>query len=214
MVGTRAMEDQMSRRGLGEIQKGFSNISHPHRQLLVEKIGAFMPVSNALEIGCGYGPNLALLARRYPQTDWTGIDINHLSISEGQRLLANEGLGNVKLVQGKADGLSQFPGKGFDIVFTDALLIFIGPDKINGLITEMFRVARRALVLVEWHCESQDKDPKGSGTYHYGCWKRNYVDLLQQFVPGERIRLTKIPGELWPVRDWQEFGYVIEILIG
>ena len=127
--------------------------------------------------------------------------------------MIKDGISNVKLICGKADELHQFRNKSFDIVFTDALLMCIGPDKIKKVISEMLRIARRALILVEWYCENHNMDPYGQGIYHFGNWKRNYVSLLKQFISKERIRLTKIPNKLWPVKNWQELGYLIEVII-
>ena len=50
-------------------------------------------------------------------------------------------------------------------MFTDAVLMCIGPDKIKDVMKAMIRVARRALILVEWHTEDQRKDRHGLGVY-------------------------------------------------
>ena len=100
------------------------------------------------------------------------------------------------------------------MVFTDAVLIYIGRDKIKKVIQEMVRISRRALILVERHCfEPQSRDPYGLGVYHCGCWERDYVALLKQSVPEERIHITKISGEIWPDRRWKETGAIIEVAL-
>ena len=214
-LGSRIEENKWANRDLNKIRTSLNNLTHSHRKLLVEKISRFQPIISILEIGCSYGPNLYCLAKQFPQAELTGIDINPLSIQEGNKLLTKDGILNVKLICGKADELRQFQNQKFDIVLTDALLIFIGPDKIKKVIREMLKITRRALIFVEWHCENpvSDKDPFGLGIYHYGCWKRNYINLFNQFVPKERIHLTKIPKELWPSKDWEELGYIIEVLL-
>jgi len=213
LCGERKMEKMWASRPRDEITKGFSNLSHPQRGLIVERISAFQPISGILEIGCGYGPNLYWLAKQFPESELVGIDINPLSIEEGHRFLMESGAFNVKLIHGKADELQQFIDKSFDIVFTNALLIYIAPDKINKVIGEMFRIARRALVLTEWHYENATEDPYGLGIYHFGHWKRNYINLLEQFIPRNKIHVTKIPEEIWPVKEWKELGYIIEAII-
>ncbi len=179
----------------------------------MEKISNFSPFFSILEIGCNCGPNLYLIAKKFPNIEIKGIDINSIAIKYGNELLTKEGISNVKLLVGKADELNQFQDNKFDIVFTDALLIYIGPDKIKKIMQEMFRITRRALILTEWHSENQDKDPYGLGIYHFGCWKRNYVNLLKHFIPKDRIHLTKIPKEIWPDENWQNLGYIIEIIL-
>ena len=49
----------------------------------------------------------------------------------GNEQLAQEGIPSVRLMVGKADELDQFQNSSFDIVFTNALLIYAGPDKIR-----------------------------------------------------------------------------------
>lgn len=213
ILGTKMNERRWNDKGIEEIKKGFSNLNHSHRQLLLKKISAFQPIYSILEVGCGYGPNLYLLAQKFPNIALTGIDINSPSIQEGNKFLTKEKISNVKLSIGKVNELNKFQDKSFDIVFTDALLIYIGPDKIKKTIQEMLRITRRALILVEWHYKEQNKDPQGLGVYHWGCWKRNYVNLLKQFVPEDKIRITKIPKELWPAENWQNLGYIIEVKI-
>jgi ubiquinone/menaquinone biosynthesis C-methylase UbiE len=229
IVGTKAREKEWATRHLHEAErrrddwgegsddwiKGYWNSqNHSHRPFLIEKISGFSPVSSILEMGCNCGPNLYLLAKKFPDAEITGIDINPLAVQKGNEWLAREGISNVKLLVGKADELEQFRDKSFDVVFTDAVLIYVGPDKIKEVMKGMIRVARRALVLMEWHCfQPQHKDPNGLGVYHQGHWKRDYVALLKQFVRAEQIRVTKIPEDIWPDENWRTVGAIVEVVL-
>jgi len=184
---------------------------HPHRKLLVEKISHYLPLS-ILEIGSNCGPNLYLIAKKFPNTKIIGIDINQVAVLKGNELFAREGISNVNLLTRKADTLDQFQDKSFDIVFSDAVLMYIGPDKIKKFIKELIRISRKVLIFVEWH-ENSEKDKKGLGIYHFSHWKRNYKNLLKQFVDEDQIHITKIPEELWLGKDWGELGYVIEVTL-
>lgn len=228
LFGTRVRERWWARRHLrkgtkerddwGEgskdwIKAYWDSRDHPHRQILVDKISTYSPGS-ILEIGCNCGPNLYLLAKRFPEAEIKGVDINPIAVQKGNEWLAQEGISNVKLLPGKADELGQFQDRSFDIVFTDAVLIYIGPDKIKKVMREMIRVTRRELILVEWHCaEPQNKDRHGLGIYWDGNWKRDYLALLKQFVPEEQIRATKIPEDAWPGKWWEDLGYTIEVVL-
>ena len=129
-------------------------------------------------------------------------------------MLAQEGISNVKLLESKADELRQFRDKSFDVVFTDAVLIYIGPDKIKKVIKEMIRTTHRALILVEWHSfEPESNDPYGLGVYHFKCWKRDYIALLKQYVREEQIHATKITEDIWPEENWKKIGAVIEVIM-
>jgi len=220
VVGTKAREMDWSTRHLrkgsdwegGEddewVQGYWNSISHSHRAFLLEKVSAFYPFRNLLEIGCNCGPNLCLIAKKFPKVKIAGIDINPKAIGKGKQLFASEGISNVSMSVGKADRLEHFPDNSFDIVFTDAVLIYIGPDKIKKVLQEMMRVTRRSLLLLE-RFEVNGKDPQGLGIYSQGLWIRDYVRLLKQFVPEDKINVTRLPEGVWP--DWEGLGAVIEV---
>jgi len=184
---------------------------HSHRRFLIERISAYYPFSGVLEIGCNSGPNLYLLAKKFPGIDMRGIDINPRAVDKGNELFSAEGVSGIRLSVGKADDLKQFPDKTFDITFTDAVLIYIGRDKIKTVMNEMFRVTRRALIFVEQHCFEPNRDPQGLGIYRDGLWERDYVALLKQYVPEKQISVGKITREMWADKRWSQTGAIIEV---
>ena len=212
LIGTRAREKRWASRPIAE---GYwENRDHPSKHFLAERIAALAPVNSILEVGCASGPNLYLLAKRFPQAQVVGIDINQEAVEYGNTKFVQEGISNVKLTAGRADTLEVFPDGAFDIVFTNALLVYIGPDKIKEVIKGMLRISQRALVLMELHSfQANTKDPYGFGFYRYGNWVRDYSALLRQFVPQEQIQVTKLPEDVWPVEPWQSSGAVIEVVI-
>jgi len=187
----------------------WSSRDHGHRSYLIDRIFEFSP-SSVLEIGSNCGPNLYILAKRFPDAELKGIDINSDAVQKGNEWFSDEHISNVKLMVGKADDLQQFQDKSFDVVFTDAVLIYVGPDKIRKVIVEMLRVARRALVFLEWH--DFDSGSNHLGTY-VGHWTRNYVTLLKELVPLVETRVSKLPKEIWVDPKWQEWGAVIEAVL-
>lgn len=221
LLGTKIQERYWRKRHLlkrsdwqdnkGWVAGYWNSKTHIHRQFLIKKVLHYCPLS-VLEIGSNCGPNLYLLAKKSPQVKLVGIDINEEAIKIGRRLFRQKDITNVKLLVGKADALYQFSDKSFDIVFTDAILIYIAPNKIKKVLKEIIRISRKALIFLEWH-ENSEKDPHGLGIYHFGHWKRNYVNLLKQFVNENQIHITKIPEELWPGKDWSQLGYVIEVIL-
>ena len=106
----------------------------------------------------------------------------------------------------------QFPDKSFDVVFTDALLIYIGPDKIRNVVEEMLRVARKGLLFTEWHFfEPENSDMDGLGIRHCGLWKRDYVALLKNYSSPENVLITKITSDVWPDANWQTVGAFVQV---
>jgi len=229
IVGTRAREREWAtrhgRKGNDWNNEGYTgkdewvlsywdSRNHGHRRFLLERIADFSPISSILEIGCNCGPNLYIMTQKFPGIEIQGIDINPVAIQKGKELFASEGISNVKLSVGKAGELRQFQDKSFDIVLTDAVLIYIGRDKIQGIIKEMVRVAVKGLVLVEQHTfKPSNKDRHGLGIRHCGLWQRDYAALLKQFVTEEQIRITKITEDMWADPEWKETGAIIEIAL-
>jgi len=224
IMGTRAYEDYWAKRHLrkgsdwnyesnaleGEWVSGYwESRRHQHRQLLIKRISGYKPLNSLLEIGCNCGPNLLLLSKKLPEVKMHGIDINPKAVQKGRELLNAEGVNNVSLSVGKADSLSNFADKSIDIVFTDAVLIYIGPDKIKEVITEMLRVARVALVFIEQH----DINAGILGKYKHGKWVRDYTCLLEPYIPIDNIHITKLSAGQWPDKDWQTKGAIIEAIL-
>lgn len=174
------------------------SINHAHRRFLIDKISNHTPFESVLEIGCASGPNLSLLANRFPSAKLYGIDISNKAIKEGRRYFENNN--NIYLNQEKAESLD-FQDKSVDIVFTDAVLIYSGPDKISLVIKEMRRVAKKAIVLFELHHDRQDP-------IYNDNWIHNYRLLFN--VPENKIKVSKIPHGIWK-GDWEKLGHVIEV---
>ncbi len=211
--GTISEEKKWGSRGYNEIKKDFLSLYHPHRQFLLEKLNTSHPFSNILEIGCGFGPNLYFISKMFPGCQLTGIDINPRTIQAGKKWLEDEGISNIKLIVGKADELiAGFANKSFDVVFTDSLLMYIGPDKIEKMVEGMIRLARRRLFLIEWHLENGSPALE-LGSYYYGHWLRDYRAFLKRFVKEDRVNILEFPNGIWQEKSWQSFGRFIEVTL-
>jgi len=205
IFGTR-IQEWIWRGKKREWTQEYFGMSHPHNKFLSEKIASYAPFDSILEIGCASGPNLILLAKRFPNAKIRGIDINPTAVEFGNRQCEKEGISNVKLSVGRADNLEHFPDKSFDIAFTGATLMYIGPDKIKKVASEMQRIAQKAIILAEYHSEKEN----ALGVYNKGNWLRNYKKLFQSF--SSQIKTTKIFSEI-RVGDWGELGYIIEVIL-
>lgn len=216
LFGTKIQEKKWSMRGSNGkndwILKYFNSYSQPHRKLLIKKIMSEAPISSILEVGSNCGPNLYLLSKKIPEAKIVGIDINKQSVEFGNKIFKEKNILNVKLFNHYADKLNCFEDKSFDIVFTDATLLCIGPDKIEKVICEMIRITKKAIIVLEQHIENE-KDIHGLGVYYKGFYKRNYKNLFQKFIPKEQIYFTKLPKKIWPFEEWEKDGYIIKVKI-
>jgi ubiquinone/menaquinone biosynthesis C-methylase UbiE len=185
------------------------SVKHPHRKYLIKRIEKYSAFGKVLEVGCNAGQNLYLLAKKLPDTEFYGIDINPQFIEAGEKWLADEGLKNVSLSVERADCMDAFQDKSFDVVFTDAVLMYIGVDKINLVFQEMIRVANKAILLNEWHRESSNLSEQ---SYWYDFhWVHDYRLYLQKLLPHDKISITKLPRGLWGGPGWEEYGSIIEV---
>ncbi|MHA1400040.1 MAG: class I SAM-dependent methyltransferase [Candidatus Heimdallarchaeaceae archaeon] len=168
--------------------------SHPHRQTLLEELKK-LEFDSLLEIGCNYAPNLSLIKKEYPEVKLAGIDINRDSI-----LRAILRVKDAELIVGDVNNLP-FKDKSFDVILSDGVLIYVSPEEIDKVKSEMLRVARKALVLVEFHSEGLNE--KGEASFDH--WGRNYKELFKEY----EVELTKITN--WTERNWQTTGYFVTI---
>lgn len=184
---------------------GSESLNHPHRKLLIDKIERHYPFSSLLEVGCASGPNLYLVAKKFPPVKLYGTDINKGAIHFAQKWLKLHGIKSFILSQRRAEDLHDFKDESIDIVLTDATLICIGQDKIGAVMKELFRVAKNALIFVEWHSENYNL------SFYNDRWIHNF-SLLCLPLKGkiEKIEFTKIPDGMWGA-EWGKHGYIIEV---
>ena len=142
---------------------------------------------------------------RIPSLRLSGLDISPANIAVGSERFTELGLENITLIEGQADDLSGFANASVDIVFTDAVLMLVGPDKIQTCIEEMIRVARRSIILIEMHMDGIGF----GGTYNRDGWVRDYKALFKQL--GYDIKLVPMPPGARPSGRWPKYGAYIEL---
>jgi len=95
-----------------------------------------------LDVGCGYGRMLKLFDQR-------GIGVDF-----GEKQTENKN--GLKIIKADITQKIPFPDNSFDLVYTAGVLMHIPPFKIKKARNEIFRVAKKHILLIE----STDK------TYH------------------------------------------------
>lgn len=194
-IGTRLQEWAWRNRHLyrrGWARDYLETIDHPHRAQIVEAVAAFQPES-VLEIGCASGANLAGLRQRLPLARLHGLDINAEAVRVGREHFAHDR--GTELSVGHADQLAAFPDHSQDVVLSDAVLMFVAPDRIHRVLAEIIRVARKGLVLNEYHAAGETR-----GHFDGGRWVYDLTALLRQRVPDNadiETRTSAFSGGLW-----------------
>jgi|SRR3989344_125439 len=178
------------------------SLNHPHRKLLIKEIIDFYPFKNVLEVGCASGPNLYLLAKKFSDVSFYGIDVSKNAINEGENFFLKKGLKNVFLQTLTASQLEKFASKNMDIVFTDAAIIYVGQDQIERVFREIVRIAKKAIILCEQHTDGK--------SFYDDKWVHNYKEIVNKNAPQANINFIKIPENIWG-GDWGKYGYIITV---
>ena len=168
-----------------------ATINHSHRDSLMGVLRS-IEFDSVLEIGCNCAPNLQRIKKEFKGVKLAGVDINEQSIVSAINTLPEATL--------RVSEASELPveDKSYDLVITDAILIYIDRKEIKKVRDEMLRVARKAIVMVEWQADREDK--------LFGHWRRDYRKLFE----GHKIHLNKITN--WG-GGWNRFGYIIYVEI-
>lgn len=172
------------------------SLNHPHRKLLVDVASKYAPFDSLFEMGCASGPNLFLLTKRFPNATFSGIDISKRAIDTGNAWFAKKNIKNVSLSVGGFDFLTTIPDASFDIVMSDAALLYADSKEIEAVVHNMIRISKKSVILVEQHTDGD--------SFYNSHWIHNYKKIAPSAT------FTKIPPELW-AGDWGTYGYIIEI---
>jgi SAM-dependent methyltransferase len=189
----------------------WASIAHPHRRPLIDSILAERPVDSVLELGCNSGPNLFLLSQDLPAARLSGMDINPAAIAYGRERLREARVTNVQLSVASLDDLAGVGDRSADVVLTDAVLMYVGPDKIGRTLAALTRIAKRRIVLNEWQMPKANGVSAGAHLYHYGHWVHDFEALLRNDPRTADVSVTRIPPEIWNSAGWTEFGARIEV---
>lgn len=182
-----------------------NSLNHPHRKLLIDIISTYFPFDSILEIGCASGPNLYLLAKKFPEVKFYGIDISKKAIEIAKQKFKKENITNVCFIKGKAEEFRKILNRNFDLIFTDACLIYIAPEKIELVLRNMIETTKKAIILCEMHTDFPN-------SIYGDCWIHNYKFLINKIAPHLKIKLTKIPENFWG-GNWAKYGYIIEAIL-
>lgn len=169
------------------------SVQHPHRQLIIDGLKNLEPISSVLEVGCNTGPNLLRIQEIYPKVALAGIDVNQKSLEFAQQNIPKA---IFKLAHYRS---IPFANQSFDVVLADATLLYAGPDEIFDVLSEINRVAKRGVILVERYAPSLGGEVVGH------VWGRDYKCFMIGF--GWDVKVKKLTRKTWPKSiNWQRYG--------
>lgn len=159
--------------------------THPDRLGVVGTLFGLEPAPfnrcRVLELACGTGSNLIPMAWGAPQSEFVGIDLAGVPIAQGQQMIQDLGLTNIKLVHGNVAGITDDWGK-FDYIIAHGFYSWIPADVQR----DTLNVCRRLLA------------PNGIAFVSYnalpGCHNRTMLREMMLFhvrgctSPDERVK--------------------------
>lgn len=148
---------------------------------MADRIAECCPAS-ILEIGCGYGKQIAnIRAAVGPDVPITGIDFSPSQLALAADRLKE--LPNIRLIQASGQMLP-FADQSFDLVLTSAVILHNPPEIADRMRRELLRTAR------SWCIHNEDTDT----TYN-----RFGYDTAQWYrdLGYARVQATKIPPEVF-----------------
>ena len=178
------------------------NEIHPHRKLLLKKIIQTHSIDSILEVGCANGINLRMINKKIPGITLEGFDINKKALREGVNILKRENITNIKLKHQSAKNLGSYDTGRFDVVFCDAVLMYIGPNNIKQSLKEMVRISKKSVIICEQHT-------KGNSFYE-DKWIHNYDILLKNISSIQSVIFHSISDDIWS-GDWSKYGKIIVV---
>ena len=200
--------------------KSRSPIGGSERAVFTECIGEAHPFSSLLEVGCGFGQGFFTFADVFSgvknSVKFVGIDSNERRISEGKTLLVKRGLEFVDLQV--ADGAAlPFAEGSFDIVVSAGFMLFVPPEKIGQVLSEMLRVCGRRIFLLEQHHDANFSINNQISTYiarknsSDGYWLHDFNLLFAKQPDVRKVIIHTVPHPRWDLEHWMTNGAVVEV---
>ncbi|MBF0125090.1 MAG: methyltransferase domain-containing protein [Magnetococcales bacterium] len=125
---------------------------HAWARMLTPLVGS--PPASILEVGANIGINLRALSQLTSATLYA-VEPNDLC---RQRLITDQVTAAERVMDGTAQTIS-LPDNSIDLVFTSGVLIHIHPDHLAASCQEMYRVARRYILCIEYFSDKPETIP-------------------------------------------------------
>jgi len=177
-----------------------STWNHLHRQIIAAMLAEKDWIS-LWELGCGPGPNLIQIIKKFPNRQVGGSDINPEAIEIAGKLFQG---GHFEVCPNHdIMGSDNFT----DIMLADRTLMYSGPLMIKKVIKEIKRCTRQGVIIVEYDTESLWEQLKF--LFSSGMYAHNYEKLLKKegFYDIVKYRMPIMEGADWPQKKMLKIIY-------
>jgi len=177
--------------------------NHSHRGQIVDSIVDVEGVHRILEVGCAAGANLVRLRKALPEVNLLGVDINKKAIQTAREYFLSLEDTKVDLFVKRANQLLDFKENSVDVVFSDAVMMFIPPRQIGEVVSGMVRMSSNTVIFNEYHL-----DGAVNGFFDGGRWVYDYVALMNKYFPKASVNVSKSD---FSGGCWDEYGSLITV---
>jgi len=175
-------------------ETSLNSIELEHRKNLIKVITTLGDINSIMEIGCASAPNLRLAREKLPNAKLAGIDINKKAIKTARNYFLQENDNKAEFFIKSADNLDDFQDNSFDVLFSQAVLVFVPPSNIRKAIHGMTRISKKYIVLNEYHLEGEP-----DGLFDGGRWIYDYSAIIKEHFPKAEIAMqaSGLKGGIW-----------------
>jgi ubiquinone/menaquinone biosynthesis C-methylase UbiE len=172
-----------------------------HKRFLIDLITNDNKIKKILELGCGDGINLRKIAQKKKSIELTGIDINKVVIKKAFLKIKNLNY-KIDLIRANFKNLKKYTNDQFDVVFSDAALMYVDKNNIYNVLKEALRISKVKVVICEQHTNNE--------TYYNDKWVHNYILIFKKISSENVIKIHDIKDSN-RIGDWKRFGKIIEV---
>jgi SAM-dependent methyltransferase len=174
----------------------------PNRSMLIDRLMSWHPTATSfLELGCGGGPNLRLLAERKPEAEIEGIELAEAVVNRARILFETHGYRNVRLRAGRVQDLLPLVNPR-DVVFSCGTLCLISPDEIEEVLGAIVRVARLGCVFLEPYADGPHVKLPGSNIWNHDLYR--LAGATWEVTPEPVVWASADPSQV-ETRFWRVF---------
>lgn len=194
-------------------QRYFYDLTRKYYLLGRDKLIAEMNVQadeNILEVGCGTGRNLAILANKYKQANFFGLDASSVMIETAQKKIDAKSLKNVQLQIALADDFTFDKtfnlSKPFDSIFFSYSISMIPPWKESIANALKNLKSGGSFYIVDFY--DQKDLPKSFQTLLQGWLKQFHVQFWGELMPHLESLETQGLGKLTVTSLYRRYSFI------
>ncbi|HEX3693112.1 MAG TPA: class I SAM-dependent methyltransferase [Solirubrobacteraceae bacterium] len=203
LLGVSELERWWASRPESHADSYFFATDAPYRSVLIDRLVSLHPTATSfLELGCGGGPNLRLLAERKPEAEIEGIELGEAVVSRARILFEASGCRNVRLRAGRAQDLLPLMDP-CDVVFSCGALCLISPDEIEGALRAAVQKARLGCVFLEPYADVPQANLPGSDIWNHDL--QRLAGATWELTPEPVVWASADPSQV-ETRLWRIIG--------